>query len=93
MRKLFMLAGVAAMTTFAPAAPSFAQGIGIDLPGVGVRIGEPYQRHYYNDFDSPRVYHAPAFRERDVYLRGDSNCRTVTIERDDGTMRRIRRCD
>jgi hypothetical protein len=31
----------------------------------------------------PGVYVAP----------GGSNCRTVTIERDDGTVRRIRRCD
>ena len=91
MKKWFILfAGIAAATTFAPAA-SFAQGIGIDLPGVGVRVGEPYRHHYYNDWDSPRVYHRPAWRERDVYL--GSNCRTVTIQRDDGSMKRIRRCD
>ena len=83
MRKwLILLAGTAAMTTFAPATSS-AQGIGIDVPGVGVRIGEPYHRHYY---DGPR------YRERDVYL-SRRGCRTVTIERDDGTVKRIRRCD
>jgi len=29
------------------------------------------------------------YRERNVGM----NCRTVTIERDDGSMKRIRRCD
>ena len=81
MRKWFiLLAAAAAMTAFAPA-PSSAQGIGIEVPGVGVRIGEP-RRHY----DGER------YRERDVYL-GRRECRTVTIERDDGTVKRIRRCD
>ena len=28
-----------------------------------------------------------------VYVAPGGNCRTVTIERDDGTVRRIRRCD
>jgi|RhiMethySRZTD1v2_1073278.scaffolds.fasta_scaffold20597_3 hypothetical protein len=28
-----------------------------------------------------------------VYVAPGSNCRTVTIERDDGSVRRIRRCD
>ncbi len=78
-----MLAGAAAMAAFAPA-PSFAQGIGIEVPGVGVRIGEPYRHHRY--------YDGPRYRERDVYL-SRRDCRTVTIERDDGTVKRIRRCD
>jgi hypothetical protein len=30
------------------------------------------------------------YRDRDVRLGG---CRTVTVERDDGSMKRIRRCD
>ena len=65
MKKWFLLfAGIAALATFAPAA-SLAQGIGIDVPGVGVRIGEPYR---YRDWDSPRVYREPRFHERDVVL-------------------------
>ena len=28
-----------------------------------------------------------------VYVAPGSNCRTVTIERDDGSVRRVRRCD
>ena len=84
MRKwLITLVGAAAMTAFAPATPSFAQGIGIDVPGVGVRIGEPYRHRHY---DRPR------YRERDVYLNR-RDCRTVTVERDDGSVKRIRRCD
>ena len=93
MRKwLVLFAGVAALTSFTPAA-SFAQGIGIDLPGVGVRIGEPHPHYGYTHryYDAPRVYEAPAYREREVYLR-DRDCRTVTIERD-GVVKRIRRCD
>jgi hypothetical protein len=88
---LAVFAGVAVLTSFAPAA-SVAQGVGIDLPGVGVRIGEPHPHYGYTyRYEEPRVYHAPAYREREVYLR-DRDCRTVTI-REDGFTRRIRRCD
>lgn len=87
MRKIMIAAaGVAAMAAFTT--PSLAQGIGVDLPGVGVRIGEPGYHRHYRDHDGPRVY-----RERNVYLRGGENCRTVTIQNDDGYTKRIRRCD
>jgi hypothetical protein len=89
MRKLLVLAGIAATLSFAPA-PSFAQ-VGIDLPGVGVRIGEPHYGYSHRYYDEPRVYHRPAYRERQVYLN-EPSCRTVTIERD-GIVKRIRRCD
>ena len=86
MRKwIILLAGTAAMAAFAPATAS-AQ-IGIDVPGVGVRIGEPAHRYYDH-----RYYDGPRYREREVYL-GRRGCRTVTVERDDGTVKRIRRCD
>ena len=53
---LAVMAGVAALTSFAPAT-SFAQGIGIDLPGVGVRIGEPHPHYGYTyRYEEPRVY-------------------------------------
>jgi hypothetical protein len=70
-------------------APSFAQGFEVDVPGVGVRVGDPdrYERRHYRDYDRPR------YREREVYLGRRDSCRTVTIERDDGSMKRIRRCD
>ena len=77
MRKFLILAaGVVAFTSFAPA--SYAQGIAVDTPVGGVRIGEPGYRHHYD-------------RDREVGLGG--GCRTVTITRDDGSYKRIRRCD
>jgi hypothetical protein len=85
MRKFLILAaGVAAFTSFAPA--SYAQGIVVDTPVGGVRIGEPGYRH-----DGPVVRERRVYRDRDVRLGGD--CRTVTITRDDGSFKRIRRCD
>ena len=86
---LILLAGVAALTTFAPAA-SFAQGIAVDTPVGGVRIGEPSYRHHYRDH-GPVVHERRVYRDRAVRLGGD--CRTVTITRDDGSFKRIRRCD
>jgi len=87
MKKWFITLGCAAvMAAAVPAAPSFAQGIGIDTPVGGVRIGEPYRHH------DGRFYDGRRFHERDVYL-GRRGCRTVTVERDDGTVKRIRRCD
>ena len=37
---IIMLAGVAAISSYSPT-PSLAQGIAVEVPGVGVRIGEP----------------------------------------------------
>ena len=84
MRTLLILLGAAAAITFFAPAPSNAQGIGIVVPGVGVQIGEP-DRPRYRDYERRR------FREREV--RYGQGCRTVTIERDDGSIRRIRRCN
>jgi len=91
MRKFLILAaGVAAFTSFAPA--SYAQGIAVDTPVGGVRIGDPgYRHHGYRHHDGPYVRERRMYRERDVRLGGD--CRTVTITRDDGSFKRIRRCD
>jgi hypothetical protein len=81
---LILLAGVAALSSFAPAS-SKAQGVVVGVPGVGgVQVGEP-DRPRYRDRERRREY-----REREVRGR---DCRTVTIERDDGSMRRVRRCD
>jgi len=77
-----MFAAAAAIGSLAPT-PSMAQ-VAVEVPGVGVRVGEPH----YRDYDRPRYRE---YREREVrYGRG---CRTVTIQRDDGSMKRIRRCD
>ena len=87
MKKLLILLSAATAITFYAAAPSNAQGIGIEVPGVGVRVGEPDRPRYRED---RRQYDRSGFRDREV--RYEQRCRTVTIERDDGTVRRIRRC-
>jgi hypothetical protein len=86
MKNLFILLSAAiAITVYAPA-PSSAQGVGVDVPGVGVRIGDPDRPRYREDRRDEGE-----FREREV--RRGQNCRTVTIQRDDGSVRRTRRCD
>ena len=86
MRTLLM-AGVLAVAGLAIAtpisvAPASAQ-VSVDTPIGGVRVGP--QRRYYRDYDRP-AYRAYG------YDRGYRGCRTVTIERDDGSIRRVRRC-
>ena len=80
---LISLSAAAAITFYAPVSTN-AQGIGIAVPGVGIQVREP-NRPRYREYDRRR------FREREV--RYGEGCRTVTIQRDDGSMRRIRRCD
>ena len=89
MKTLAIIAGAAALVLLAPVS-SQAQGIEVGVPGVGgVRIGDPGYRHYRSyDYDRPR------WQEREVRYRSyGPSCRTVTIERDDGSIKRIRRCD
>jgi hypothetical protein len=78
---LLIAATAAAFTLFAPAA-SQAQ-VAVEVPGVGVRIGEPPPRH------RDRVI------EREV--RGGRDCQTksVTETGPDGTSRTVtrKRCD
>ena len=54
----------------------------------GYGEGVVVQPRVYGDYDEP-VVRRRVYRERDVSMRG---CRTVTIQRPDGAMRRIRRC-
>jgi hypothetical protein len=68
----------------ATATPSLAQGVYFEGPGFGVGVGRPAYR------DRDYRYRAYNYVPRDRYRHG---CRTVTIERDDGSVRRIRRCD
>jgi hypothetical protein len=93
MRKTCMLLATAAsLVITAPAA--FAQ-IAVDTPVGGVRIGEqPHHFHSHYGYTARTYVDEPVverrvYRERSVGL----NCRTVTVERDDGSMKRIRRCD
>ena len=87
----FTFAVMAATTALAPT-PSMAQGVGIEVPGVGgVRVGEPDRRYREYDRDNDRRY----YREGREYREGryGRGCKTITIQRDDGSMKRIRRCD
>ena len=84
---LISAAAIAAAAVLTPVSAS-AQ-FAIDTPVGGVRIGEPSYRHYRSYDDRPVVHERRIYRERNVGM----NCRTVTIERDDGSVRRIRRCD
>ena len=78
---LVLLTATAAFTAFAPA--SQAQ-IAVEVPGVGVRIGEP-----------PPPRREERIIEREV--RGGPDCRTVTVTETapDGSSRTVtrRRCD
>jgi hypothetical protein len=78
-----MFTAAAAIGSFTPA-PSMAQGVAVEVPGAGVRIGEP-------GYDRPRYRERREYREREVRY-GGRGCRTVTVERDDGSVKRIRRC-
>jgi hypothetical protein len=86
--RTLLLVGVLAVAGFAIAAPiSIAPApaqVSVDTPLGGVRVG-PEPRYYRN-------YDRPAYRAYG-YDRGYRGCRTVTIERDDGSVRRVRRCD
>ena len=89
--RTLLLAGVLAVAGFAIAtpisvAPASAQ-FAVDTPIGGVRVGP--QRRYYRDYDRPG-YRSYGYDRR--YRSYDRGCRTVTIQRDDGSVRRIRRC-
>jgi hypothetical protein len=87
MQKLLILLSAAAAITFYAPAQSNAQGIGIGVPGVGIQVGEPDRPRYR---ERRGGYDRSRFREREV--RSERGCRTITIQRDDGSVRRIRRC-
>ena len=77
--------GLAGAMAAAIPAPTLAQGVHIGPGGVGIDIGRPgyRERHYrgsvYDDYAYDRRY------------RG--GCLTVTVDRDNGSRRTIRRCD
>ena len=87
LKSLAALGMVGALAAATPA-PTLAQGVYVGPGGVGVDTGGPGWRH------ENRAYRDRAYRgygyERDFRGRG---CRTVTIRRDDGSMKQIRRCD
>ena len=82
--RTFLIAALA-LTGVAMAQPASAQGVYLGGPGVSIGVGAPpvYRER------SRRVYRER--QSRRAYAR--DNCRTITIRRDDGSVRRIRRCD
>jgi hypothetical protein len=85
-----VLIGVLAFSGIAVATPAIAQGVYLDTPGVGVQIGPRYREREYRDYDGPRYR---AYDEDRSYRYRAEGCRTIIIRRDDGSVRRIRRCD
>jgi hypothetical protein len=82
-RMSLMALGMASALAVASPAPTLAQGVYIGPGGVGVDVGPPRWRdrdYYRDDYTYERRYRG----------RG---CRTITIRRDDGSMKQIRRCD
>ena len=66
--------------------PASAQGVIVDTPVGGVRVGRERE---YRDYDRPRHRETTGYRERSY----DRGCRTITVRHDDGSVRKIRRCD
>jgi hypothetical protein len=79
-----LLIGLVAAAALGAAAPASAQEFRFRAPGVDVDVGGG-PRHYRED----RRYRRGPDR---AYGYRSSGCRTVTIEREDGSVRRIRRC-
>jgi hypothetical protein len=75
---LLGLLAVASIAIATPVVPASAQVV-VDTPVGAVRVG--HDRYRYSDYDHPR------------YRSYARDCRTITIRRDDGSVRRIRRCD
>lgn len=84
---LFGLLAAAGIAIATPVVPASAQ-VSVDTPAGGVTVGQ--RHHYYRDYDRHgyRAYDRHGYR---AYAR-DRGCRTVTITRDDGSFKRIRRC-
>ena len=93
--------GLMAIAGIVMATPASSQDVYVGRSGVGVDLGGSYR-----DYDRPRYrsyeYDRPRYRsygyERRAYRRADRTyaygrgCRTITIEREDGSVKRIRRC-
>jgi hypothetical protein len=76
---LLGLLAVAGIAIAIPVVSPASAQVTVETPAGDVRLGHDRDR----DRDRDRRYH----RDRDY------RCHTVTIRRDDGSIRRIRRCD
>jgi len=81
---LLGLAAAAIMATSAPVSPVSAQGVSVEGPGVGVRIGERdrWRDRDWRDRDDVRIH------RRERFTVGGEGCRTVTVRerRPNGTL-------
>ena len=89
MRKI--LIGLTAVAGLTLATPAWSQGVYLGGPGVGVGVDIGPRYHYGPRYGYDRPYYR-AYRDDDAYRSYARGCRTVTIEREDGSVRRIRRC-
>lgn len=71
---LLALAAATVLVAAAPAPMALAQGVAIEAPGVGVRVGEPRYRDRYYDGRERRIY-------RDRVTVGGEGCRSVTVRK------------
>jgi hypothetical protein len=85
-----LLLGLASIAAVAAVTPASAQGFYFGAPGVSVGVGAPAYRERSYDY-GPR-YRAHRYYGDDAYAYAPRGCRTITIQRDDGSVRRIRRC-
>jgi hypothetical protein len=74
---LLAVAGIAFIATPVSVSPASAQVV-IDTPAGGMRVGPSQRRYRDHDRRGHRSY--------------DRRCRTVIIQRYDGSVRKIRRC-
>jgi hypothetical protein len=75
--------GLFAAASLALVIPASAEEVVVGVPGVGVQIGSG---HRDRDRDEVRV-RTNGFERRSV-----ERCETTTIRRDDGSVKRIKRC-
>jgi hypothetical protein len=99
LKKCLVALGFAGLIAIAAPAPTFAEGVYLQGPGFGVdigrsgRVGVDIGRHRDRDFDRPRYRDRYGDRYDRYERRYGGGCKTITIERDDGSVRRARRCD
>ena len=80
-----LMLGLVAAAGLAAAVPAVAQDVYVGGRGVGVEVNSGYHRD--RDWRSDR-FRTEGFARRDRFER----CSTTIIRRDDGSVRKIRRC-
>ena len=76
---LLGLLAVAGIAIATPVVSPASAQVRVETPAGDVRVGPGHDRDRDRDYDRRR--------------HRDHRCHTVTIRRDDGSVRRIRRCD